>query len=48
MNIIFQRVGREIGGNCIEIQSSDEKILLGIGMPITNADIEGCIAQGSI
>jgi len=47
MKIIFHRGGKEIGGNCIEIQSGNEKILLDIGKPITNKDLEGCILEGS-
>jgi ribonuclease J len=47
MNVIFYRGGNEIGGNCIEIQSNTEKILLDIGKPITNKDMDGLIIQGS-
>lgn len=47
MNIIFHRGGMEIGGNCIEIQSNNDKILLDVGNPITNTNLEGCIVEGS-
>ena len=47
MNIIFHRGGKEIGGNCIEIQSNNEKILIDVGKSITNTDLKDCIEKYS-
>lgn len=47
MKITFHRGGKEIGGNCIEIESKNERIILDIGKPILSEDLSGCIAENS-
>lgn len=38
MRLCIHRGTKEIGGNCIEVESSGKHILLDLGMPLTAAD----------
>ena len=52
VNVVFHRGAKEIGGNCIEIESQGIRILLDIGKPLVKdgqsaPDMSGVIQKGS-